>query len=99
MQSHAYEQAASLPQAAASAHAEPRWLRWSGGKLALVSLGFALFLFLVEMALDLLLLKEHESARLLIGISNLLAGFIAGAGFMLYAWCRRRDVTRRLNTI
>src|SRR5258706_8945825 len=96
---HAFQRRPSLVPAPAPVALDRQWLRWSILKIAILSLGFAAFLFIVSVALDGLLLHEHESPRLIIEASDLIAGLIAGAAFFLYALKRRRDVTRRLETI
>jgi hypothetical protein len=74
---------------------------WLGSrlKLVLLALAFALAIFVVSVGIDAFMLREHDSPRAMIEMSDAFAGLVAGALFFLYGYQRRKEVLRRLETI
>jgi hypothetical protein len=75
------------------------WSKISTAKLLLLTTGFAVLIFLASVGMDGILLREHESRRVVIEMSDAFAGVVAGAIFYLYLNTRRKQVLRRLETI
>ncbi len=89
-----------LKTSASKAHAPARLI--PDKHLGTVAVLFGLLMFLCGVALDMLLLHEHEGRILTITVSDALAGLIAGVliyKLLCYARERRRRVEQRLQTI
>lgn len=78
------------------------WLPSVGGRLWLVAGVFAVLMFLSSLALDWVLLRNHEGTLVTILVSDGLAGLVAGAlvlRLLQFGRERRRQIEQRLHTI
>ncbi len=75
------------------------WLGVSTMKLIFLTIGFAALVFLISFGFDVLLVREHESRRMIFALSDALTSLLIGGLFFLYGHTRRRQFARRLETI